>query len=112
MFNRIAGAAVASLMLVTTAYAAPIEGRWRTESGANAVISPCGGSYCIKITSGQHAGKQIGKVAGSGSSYRGSVTDPANGKTYSGSANVNGNSLRLKGCVARVLCKTQRWARR
>ena len=104
---------IAAAGLTVSAQAANIEGNWRTESGANARISACGGSFCISITSGEHAGKQIGRVkASSGSKYTGTVTDPGNGKEYSGSAIVNGNSLKLSGCVARVLCRNQNWTRR
>lgn len=109
--NRIALALAAGL-IATAAHAAPIEGNWRTQEGSNARISSCGGSYCIKLTSGKHAGKRIGRVSGSGSKYSGEVTNPNDGKTYSGSATVSGNTLKLRGCVARVLCRTQTWARR
>ena len=112
MIHRLMLAGALALAATSVAHAAPIEGKWRTQSGANATISSCGGAYCINVTSGQHAGKRIGRVSGSGSKYSGSVTDPANGKTYSGSARVNGNTLKLSGCVARVLCKTQTWSRR
>ena len=112
MINRIALALAAGLVATTAAYAAPIEGKWRTQPGANATISSCGGSYCIRITSGAHAGKTVGRVSGSGSKYSGSVTDPGNGKKYSGSARVSGNTLKLSGCVAKVLCRTQTWSRR
>ena len=112
MMNRIALALAAGLLATSAAHAASIEGKWRTQSGANATVSKCGGSYCVKLTSGPHAGQRIGKVSGSGAKYSGSVTDPTNGKTYSGSARVNGNTMKLSGCVARVLCKTQTWTRR
>ncbi|MEN0087794.1 MAG: DUF2147 domain-containing protein [Pseudomonadota bacterium] len=94
-----------------TAFAADIEGTWRTQSGEKAKISKCGGSYCVTLTTGQYSGKRIGKMSGSGSSYKGQITDPTNNKTYSGSAKVNGGSMSLKGCVAKVFCRTQKWSR-
>ena len=112
MFHRIALAAVAVAGLTVAAHAQSIEGKWRTQSGANASISKCGGSFCINITSGEHAGTQVGKVSGTGPKYRGQITDPGNGKTYSGSATVRGSSLKLTGCVAGVLCRSQNWKRR
>lgn len=113
MSTRIALAAAAVIALTATAQAASIEGRWRTESGANASIAKCGGAFCIDLTSGEHAGKRIGRVsAQTAAKYTGTVTDPGNGKQYSGSAIVNGNSLKLSGCVARVLCRSQSWTRR
>ena len=91
--------------------AEPIEGNWKTASGATAVIAKCGGSFCITLKTGKHAGKSIGKLAGAGADYSGSITDPETDKTYSGSGTVNGNSLRMKGCVLAVLCKSQTWTR-
>ena len=52
-----------------------------------------------------------GKLDGAGADYSGSITDPAADKTYSGSGTVKGNSLRMKGCVLAVLCKSQTWSR-
>ena len=43
--------------------------------------------------------------------YSGSITDPETDKTYSGSGATSGNSLRMKGCVLAVLCKSQTWSR-
>ncbi len=91
--------------------AEPIEGNWKTASGATAAIAKCGGSYCITLKTGKHAGKRIGKLDGTGADYSGSITDPETDKTYSGSGAVNGNSLRMKGCVLAVLCKSQTWTR-
>jgi uncharacterized protein (DUF2147 family) len=91
--------------------AEPIEGNWRTQSGETASITNCGGAYCITLKTGKHAGKRIGKVSGSGAKYSGTVTDPADDKTYSGSARVNGSSMKLKGCAYKVFCKTQIWGK-
>lgn len=74
-------------------------------------IAKCGGGFCITLKSGKNAGKQIGKLTGSGADYSGEITDPENDKTYSGSGAVSGNSLKLKGCVLKVLCKSQTWTR-
>ncbi|MBO3759592.1 DUF2147 domain-containing protein [Ciceribacter sp. L1K23] len=91
--------------------AEPIVGNWKTASGATAQIAPCGGSYCVTLKSGKHSGKQIGKMAGSGGTYKGTITDPEADKTYSGSGSVSGNSLQMKGCVMSVFCKSQTWTR-
>ena len=89
----------------------PIVGNWKTAAGDTAQIASCGGSYCIVLKSGKYAGKKIGILAGSGVTYTGQITDPANDKTYSGSGNIFGNSLKMKGCVLNVLCKSQTWTR-
>lgn len=112
MRKLFATAAVAVFTLTGAAFADPIEGKWRTDSGSQAQIGACGGSYCVKLTSGTYKGKQIGKMSASGSGkYTGSLTDPADDKTYSGSATLNGNVLKMRGCVLAVLCKTQTWSR-
>lgn len=91
--------------------AEPIEGNWKTASGETAAIAPCGGAFCITLKTGAHAGKQIGKLSGNGASYTGEITDPKDDKTYSGSAAVSGAMLKLKGCVLKVLCKSQNWSK-
>ncbi|MCA1403359.1 DUF2147 domain-containing protein [Ensifer sp. IC3342] len=105
---------IASAIACTTASvlaAEPIVGNWKTASGATAEIAPCGGAYCITLKTGKHAGKRIGNLTGTDGSYNGEITDPENDKTYSGSGAVNGNSLKMKGCVLKVLCKSQTWTR-
>ena len=100
--KRIMTIAAALMMSGNLAFAGEaIEGNWKTASGETAVIGPCG----------KHAGKQIGKLSGKGNSYSGDITDPANDKTYSGSGTVSGNSLSMKGCVLKILCKSQTWTR-
>jgi len=104
-------AAFATIALFATpVLAADIEGNWKTTSGETANIAPCGGSFCIKLTTGQYAGTQIGKVSGS-APYTGTITDPADDKTYSGKATVSGSSMKIKGCALKIFCKTQTWNR-
>lgn len=108
-------------LLITTALAIvapgfvqaaePIVGNWKTASGATAEIAPCGGSFCVTLKTGKHAGKRIGNLAGAGGSYSGEITDPESDKSYSGSGSIDGNSLKMKGCVLKVLCKSQTWTR-
>ena len=111
--HRIAiAAAAATVMMVGAAFADPIEGNWKTDSGETAAIGSCGGAFCITLKTGKHAGKSIGKMnASGGGKYAGSITDPADDKTYKGSATIAGSSLKMRGCVLAVLCKTQNWKR-
>ena len=104
---------VAALALAATGARAaePIEGNWKTASGETAVIGKCGTAYCVTLKTGKHSGKQIGKLSGKDGEYSGEITDPAEDKTYSGSGSVNGNSLKMKGCVLAILCKSQTWTR-
>jgi uncharacterized protein (DUF2147 family) len=50
-------------------------------------------------------------MSGTGGNYSGEITDPEADKTYSGSGAVSGNSLKMKGCVMSVFCKSQTWTR-
>lgn len=90
-----------------------IEGNWQTESGSTATIQPCGGSYCITLTSGPHAGRQIGTMSGGDGSYSGSITDPTNDRTYRGKAAVSGGTMELSGCVlGGLICRGETWSKR
>jgi uncharacterized protein (DUF2147 family) len=116
MFRRFAVAIAATLMISGmisgAAIADDIEGRWTTDSGATAEIAPCGGSFCITLRSGDNNGKKIGQMAAAGGGkYNGSITDPADDKTYKGSARLSGNALKMTGCVLLVLCRSQNWTR-
>lgn len=105
--------AVAALVLATgAAYADPIEGNWKTQSGETAAISG-GGSFTIVLKTGKYAGKRIGTMnADGGGKYSGEITDPAKDKTYSGSATLSGNSLKMSGCVlGGLICRSQNWKR-
>ena len=106
-----AAVAVIALGINATHAAEPIVGNWQTESGETAAIGACGSSFCITVKTGQYAGKRIGRLKGAGANYKGTITDPADGKEYSGSAKVNGPKMRLKGCALAIFCKTQSWRR-
>jgi uncharacterized protein (DUF2147 family) len=112
MMRRLMLAAALALTAASAAHAAePIEGNWKTASGETAVIGKCGTAYCVTLKTGKHSGKQIGKLSGKDGEYSGEITDPADDKTYSGSGSVSGNSLKMKGCVLAILCKSQTWTR-
>ena len=100
IFALAAGAANAEVIL----------GKWKTEGGATAVISNCGGAFCIKLVDGDYKGKSIGRLEGTDGNYNGTILDPADDKEYTGSADVDGDKLKLKGCVM-IFCKTQKWTR-
>ncbi len=110
---KLATLAAALLLPIAAAQADPIEGNWRTKSGATAAIGSCGGGFCITLKSGTHAGKRIGTFSPSGEgAYAGKITDPANDKTYSGKASLSGNTLKLGGCVlGGLICRNENWSR-
>lgn len=111
MMHRLMLVAVLALAATGARAAEPIEGNWKTASGETAVIGKCGTAYCVTLKTGKHSGKQIGKLSGKDGEYSGEITDPAEDKTYSGSGSVSGNSLKMKGCVLAILCKSQTWTR-
>ena len=113
MLHRLCMAAAATLLAAGAAYADPIEGNWMTDRGSIAAITPCGASFCIKLTSGKFAGKAIGKLkADGGNRYSGSITDPETDKTYSGKGALAGNALKMSGCVlGGLICRSQNWQR-
>ncbi|MBW6421329.1 DUF2147 domain-containing protein [Rhizobium sp. XQZ8] len=111
MMRRLLLAAMLSLGAIAAHAAEPIEGSWKTASGETATIGKCGSAYCVTLKTGKYAGKQIGKLSGKDGEYSGEITDPAEDKTYSGSGSVSGNSLKMKGCVLAILCKSQTWSR-
>ena len=103
----------ATLTLSGLAHADPIEGNWKTKSGATAQISDCGSSFCITLKSGQYSGKRIGTFnADGGGSYSGKITDPAKDKAYTGKATLSGSSLKMGGCVlGGLICRNETWTR-
>lgn len=114
MFRKLSMAVAAVMLMAGAAYADPIEGNWKTQSGETAAISTCGdGAFCITLKTGKHAGKQIGKMTASGEgNYAGSITDPADDKTYKGKAKLNGASIKMSGCVfGGLICKGQDWTK-
>lgn len=110
MFRRMTLAIAASIALTGVALADPIVGNWRTDSGEVAKIAASGNSFAITLSTGKYSGKRIGQMQANGTGkYKGTITDPADDKTYSGSATLSGGNLAMKGCVAVVFCKTQNW---
>ncbi len=50
------------------------------------------------------------KPAGEGT-WEGKIYNPDDGKTYSATVRLSGDSMKVKGCVLGVLCKTNNFAR-
>lgn len=109
----IAAAAALAFSSVGASAEASIAGMWLRPSTKTLVkFAPCGDSYCGTVMSGEHKGKSIGKMKGEGDNYKGSLTDVAKDKTYTGKAKVNGNTMKLSGCVAGgLICIGENWQR-
>lgn len=110
--RRFTAIAAALLMTAGGAFAQDITGNWRTDSGETAAITG-GGPYAITLKTGKFAGKRIGSMSAAGKNrYTGQITDPASDKTYNGKAAVNGNNLKMSGCVlGGLVCRSQNWKR-
>ncbi|GGD27177.1 DUF2147 domain-containing protein [Aureimonas glaciei] len=106
---------LAALLVLSTASVAladePILGKWRAPGGGIVEVTSCSAGFCATVVSGQHSGKDAGVMNGSEGNYAGTVTDPRDDKTYQGEAVIEGDTLKMTGCVLKVLCKTQRWTR-
>ena len=119
--------AAAFSLLAGAAFADPIEGVWQTQpdegSFAHVQIGPCGPAFCGTITrtfkdKAEYKSPNIGKQividmvpAGAGA-YEGKVWRPSNGKTYVGKIGLNGDAMKLSGCVAGgLICAKQSWKR-
>lgn len=112
MFRTVTLALGASFIFAGAAIAAePIEGTWKRSNGTLIRYAGSGGQFCGTVMTGEYKGKSIGCMSGSGANYKGKVNKLDEGKTYSGSVTVNGNSMKLSGCVAMVLCKTETMTR-
>ena len=117
----------ATFGLAGAAFADPLEGTWQTEvddgTYALVTIAPCGGAICGVISrtfndSGEYQSENIGRqividmVPQGGGAYEGQVWRPSNDKIYIGKIDLIGNSVQLRGCVARGLfCSRQTWIR-
>jgi uncharacterized protein (DUF2147 family) len=120
---------VASLFAFSTAVSAQDAalGVWQTEvddgAYAHITMSQCGNAVCGVISrtfnaDGEYQSANIGKtlvidmVPQGGGAYAGSVWRPSNDKIYIGKMDVDGNALRLRGCIAGgLLCSSQNWQR-
>jgi uncharacterized protein (DUF2147 family) len=128
-----ASALVASLLAGGIAQAAGGDpsGIWLTETGDSKVrLARCGAGFCGTLVSvtgkGLDAnnpdpalrtrsvvGVQIVNAASATSDgYEGTLYNPKDGKTYSGSLTMTGpDTVVVSGCVMSVFCKRQTWKR-
>ena len=112
-------------------------GNWRTPTGSVIQVYPCGTAACLRLLaiektapgtvdannpdpalrSRSLCGMQIGSgfqpQEGNRSAEGGSIYDPHNGKTYSGSLALNGTDhLRLRGYIGtKLFGRTEEWTR-
>lgn len=126
------------LMLFAAPAPAPADatGTWRTPRGADIRIERCGQALCGRIatlgptkgdpnprdTRNADAAKRGQPIKGltmltgfTGGPTRwtgGSVYNPEDGKTYSGTLElIDARTLKLKGCAFAFFCRSQQWKR-
>jgi uncharacterized protein (DUF2147 family) len=103
----------AFLMTATVASQADaIEGNWKRPTGAIVKFQKCGAAYCAVVQTGEFKGQQAGSMSGKDGTYRGSLTDLKEKKTYKGKAKIKGGSMAMSGCVlGGLICKTEAWVK-
>lgn len=120
-------AMIAAICVPLCASADPLEGLWQTEADAGAyahvAIAPCGANFCGTIQSAfkdnaSYASPNLGKTIvidmapQGGSDYKGKVWRPSNDKIYLGKIALDGDTMKLSGCVAGgLICSKQTWKR-
>lgn len=121
-------AVFAGVMGAGAAWAAdPVFGMWQTQPDKGVYyhveMQAYGAKICgvfrQKFENGAKVGSDvIGKnamfdmVATADGAYEGKAWKPSNGKTYNGSGKLNGNSLKIGGCVlGGLICSKQTWKR-
>lgn len=126
-------AALAVLASTGASFAAGVEGVWERSNGKSKIkISKCGSKFCTKIvwmktprkdTKNEDASLRSRNLVGTTISnnlkpsgnkkWSGSIYNADKGKFYAGSATVNGNNLRMKGCLtsAGILCQSAKFTR-
>lgn len=127
----------AGMMGISGAMAQSVTGAWSTGK-ARVRIADCGGALCANVTALNEPNDENGKpkvdknnasealrsrrIVGisilSGmrpngdNSWKGSIYNPEDGKTYSASMTLQGASLKVQGCaLGGLICKTQMWSR-
>ncbi|MDG4647717.1 DUF2147 domain-containing protein [Roseibacterium sp. SDUM158017] len=121
---------VLAMALAGAASADPAHGVWQTEpddgSFAHVTLGPCASpeAVCGTITrtyrdggtpfEAETIGRQIviDMVPQGGGRYEGRVWRPSNDRIYVGRMEVEGDRMRLRGCVAGgLICASQNWVR-
>lgn len=115
------------LAAVTPAFAAdPVEGIWQTQvddgAYAHVQIAPCGQTICGTIArtfkaGGEYKSENLGKPIvwdmvpqGGGAYKQGKIWQPSSGKIYNSKMSLEGDHLKVSGCVGPI-CKGQTWVR-
>jgi uncharacterized protein (DUF2147 family) len=114
----VAGIVMASAMGADAAAAASATGQWVVADGSSRIsIQSCGAALCgtvLTSSTAAHRGMTIlrqMKPAGD-DRWVGTILDPRTGSIYHSKMTLEGNRLRVQGCVAGgLICGGQSWTR-
>ncbi|WGM41001.1 DUF2147 domain-containing protein [Caulobacter sp. NIBR1757] len=130
---------LSTLIALALSAAAPADGAhglWKTPSGGQIRMAPCGGDLCATVVGSPHLrqnpdqrdvlnqnaslrgrlikGLRTMQVSptGPGEWHKGWVYNPEDGKTYKAEVKLlPGAKLKVTGCIAKPLCQSQTWTR-
>ncbi len=86
-------------------------GTWKTQVGTTAVIDQCVEGYCITMKTGDHAGQRIGSFQRRNGGFVGTIVEPDSKKTFDGVLSVAGDTVRMRGCTMKIVCRSLIWKR-
>ena len=125
---KLTGIAAVLMLVAGAAVADPLEGTWQTAKDDNGhfghvQVAPCGAQLCGKLVRAfDGSGKQIDSanvgrniisetVASGNGQYKGKVYSPDRDKTYASKLALNGDRLKVSGCVLGICRDGGTWAR-
>lgn len=120
LMAALAGAGL-TLALPAAVLAQDVAGTWQRDTGASRVrFAKCGEAMCgtlawLKDADGPaKVGQRIFydmKPSGPGK-WSGSAFNPEDGKTYSGTMTLSGNTLTTAGCIlGGIICRSVKWSK-
>ncbi len=137
--KSLVGAASILMLGASVAFASNAPGTWAMKNGKVTVnVSDCGTGLCGTIVALKEPISKIDgkpkidrenpdpslrqrpliglsilvgmKAAGEGQ-WEGAIYNPDDGKTYTGTVKLDGSTMKVQGCVLKVLCKTNTFVR-
>jgi len=119
--KRAALAVLGLLAGVASAGAQEVVGVWERDTGASRVrFSKCGEALCGSLSwlKDQNGPAKVGQrifydmKPNGANKWSGSAFNPEDGKTYSGTMSLSGNTLTTAGCVmGGLICRSVKWNR-
>ncbi len=114
-------AALAMLAGIATADAQEVTGTWQRDTGASRVrFAKCGEALCGTISwlRDPNGPAKLGQrifydmKPNGANKWSGSAFNPEDGKTYSGTMTLSGDTLTTAGCIlGGLICRSVTWAR-